>query len=140
MIVQVTLSSELYLAPEMMYATLELPGMVKEAIRDMPDHLIKDCLSRVLVTGNVRKKLLLVDCDELIVIHDTVGGNTDLQGFTHRFSSDLRKLMPEHAPIINVVPFPAGNNSWNTVLGANSIKVPPRYGRGDFVFPSSSVP
>ena len=37
--------------------------------------------------------------------------------------------MPEHSPIINVCPFPTGNHSWNTVMGANTIKVPPTYGK-----------
>ncbi len=57
-----------------------------------------------------------------------LGGNTDLQGFGKRLSSDLRALMPEHAPIVNVYPFPTGNHSWNTVMGANTVKVPPPYG------------
>ena len=46
------MSSELYLAPEMMYASLDLPGMVQEATKDLPDHLVKDCFSNILVTGN----------------------------------------------------------------------------------------
>ena len=102
---EVTLSSELYLAPEMMYASLGLPVMVKEATKDLSQHLIKDCFSNILITG----------------------GNTDLQGFAQRFSSDLRELLPEHAPIINVFPFPTGNHSWNTVMGANAIQVPIPY-------------
>ena len=48
---EVTLSSELYLAPEMMYGSLDLPGMVKEAVRDLPDSLLKDCFSHILLTG-----------------------------------------------------------------------------------------
>ena len=32
---EVTLSSELYLAPEMMYASLDLPAMVNEATKDL---------------------------------------------------------------------------------------------------------
>ena len=48
---EVTLSSELYLAPEMMYASLDLPGMVQEATKDLPDHLVKDCFSNILITG-----------------------------------------------------------------------------------------
>jgi hypothetical protein len=48
---EVTLSSELYLAPEMMYASLDLPGMVQEATKDLPEHVIKDCFSNILVTG-----------------------------------------------------------------------------------------
>ena len=48
---EVTLSSELFLAPEMMYASLDLPAMVQEATRDLPDYLIKDCFSRILLTG-----------------------------------------------------------------------------------------
>ena len=38
-------------APEMMYASLDLPGMVQEATKDLPDHLVKDCFSNILVTG-----------------------------------------------------------------------------------------
>ena len=57
-----------------------------------------------------------------------LGGNTDLQGFCRRFSSDLRDLMPEHSTVINVCPYPLGNHSWNTVMGANAVKVPPPYG------------
>lgn len=48
---EVTLSSELFLAPEMMYASLDLPAMVQEATRDLPDYLIKDCFSRIMLTG-----------------------------------------------------------------------------------------
>ena len=48
---EVTLSSELYLAPEMMYASLDLPGMVTEATKDLERHLIKDCFSHILITG-----------------------------------------------------------------------------------------
>ena len=88
-----------------MYASLGLPVMVKEATKDLSQHLIKDCFSNILITG----------------------GNTDLQGFAQRFSSDLRELLPEHAPIINVFPFPTGNHSWNTVMGANAIQVPIPY-------------
>ena len=64
-----------------------------------------------------------------IHMHDTSGGNTDLQGFAQRFSSDLRELLPEHSPIINVCPFPTGNHSWNTVMGANAVQVPIPYGK-----------
>ena len=48
---EVTLSSELLLAPEMMYGSLDLPSMVKEATRDLPDHLVKDCFSHIIITG-----------------------------------------------------------------------------------------
>eukprot|EP00095_Tigriopus_kingsejongensis_P011596 maker-scaffold297_size217559-snap-gene-1.21 protein:Tk11596 transcript:maker-scaffold297_size217559-snap-gene-1.21-mRNA-1 annotation:"PREDICTED: uncharacterized protein LOC103575170" len=102
---EVTLSSELYLAPEMMYASLDLPSMVQEAVRDLSDSYLKDCFSHILITG----------------------GNTDLRGFTQRFSSDLREMMPGYAPIINVCPYPNGNHSWNAVMGANAVKVPPPY-------------
>ena len=49
--------------------------------------------------------------------------------FAQRFSSDLRELLPEHSPIINVCPFPTGNHSWNTVMGANAVQVPIPYGK-----------
>ena len=58
----------------------------------------------------------------------TLGGNTDLQGFSHRLSSDLRELMPEHSPIINVEVFPGGNQSWTAVMGANAVRLPTPYG------------
>ena len=33
------------------------------------------------------------------------------------------------AAIINVRPYPTGNHSWNTAMGANMAKVPPKYGQ-----------
>ena len=33
------------------------------------------------------------------------------------------------AAIINVKPYPTGNHSWNTAMGANMAKVPPKYGQ-----------
>ena len=54
-----------------------------------------------------------------------LGGNTDLQGFVPRLSSDLREALPEHAAVINVTPFPTGNHSWNTAMGANMAAVHP---------------
>lgn len=35
----------------MMYGSLDLPGMVQEAVRDLPDPLLKDCFSHILLTG-----------------------------------------------------------------------------------------
>jgi hypothetical protein len=35
-----------------------------------------------------------------------LGGNTDLQGFVPRLSSDLRDRLPEQAAVINISPFP----------------------------------
>ena len=48
---EVTLSSELFLAPEMMYASLDLPGMVVECTKDLPDYVLKECFSNILLTG-----------------------------------------------------------------------------------------
>ena len=58
-----------------------------------------------------------------------LGGNTDLRGFDKRFSRDLRELLPEHSPIINVRNEPTGNHSWNTALGAYAAPVPIPYGK-----------
>lgn len=102
---EVNLSSELYLAPEMMYASLDLVGMIVDAAQDLPAQYLKDCFSHILIQG----------------------GNTDLQGFVPRLSSDLREAFPEHAAIINVCPYPTGNHSWNTAMGANLAKVPNKY-------------
>ncbi len=46
-------------APEMMYASLDLPGMVQEATKDLPDHLVKDCFSNILVTGKKNQHFTL---------------------------------------------------------------------------------
>ncbi|CAB4068765.1 unnamed protein product [Lepeophtheirus salmonis] len=51
----------------------------------------------------------------------------DLKVFVQRLSSDLREILPEHAPIINVRLFPSGNHSWNTVMGANGVRIPQDY-------------
>jgi len=102
---EITFSSELYLAPEMMYMSLDLPTLIADATRDLPGHYVKDCFSNILITG----------------------GNSDLQGFLARLSSDLRDRIPEHSSLINVSSFPTGNHSWNTAMGANMIKVPPTY-------------
>lgn len=102
---EITFTSELYLAPEMMYMSLDLPSLIADATRDLPSHCVKDCFSNILITG----------------------GNSDLQGFLARLSSDLRDRIPEHSSLINVSSFPTGNHSWNTAMGANMIKVPPTY-------------
>ena len=70
---EINLTHELYLAPEMMYASLDLASLVVEATKDLPSHLLKDCFSNILVQG----------------------GNTDLQGFPARLSCDLREALPE---------------------------------------------
>lgn len=70
---EINLTHELYLAPEMMYASMDLAGLVVEATKDLPPHLLKDCFSNILVQG----------------------GNTDLQGFSARLSCDLREALPE---------------------------------------------
>lgn len=102
---EINLSHELYLAPEMMYASLDLPSLVVEATKDLPTHFVKDCFANILVQG----------------------GNTDLQGFPARLSCDLREALPEQASIIDVKSYPTGNHSWNTAMGANMAKVPPKY-------------
>ena len=51
---EINLSSELYLAPEMMYASLDLVGMVVEATQDLPPQYVKDCFSHILVQGNIK--------------------------------------------------------------------------------------
>jgi len=102
---EIQLSSELYLAPEMMYSSLDLPDMIAKATQDLPHTFVKDCFSNILVTG----------------------GNTDLQGFNARLSSDLRDKLPEQSNLINITSYPTGNHSWNTAMGANMIQVPRPY-------------
>ena len=53
---EVTFSSELFIGPEMMYSSLDLPARVAEATRDLPDHILKDCFSNIFITGKYLKK------------------------------------------------------------------------------------
>ena len=48
---EINLSSELYLAPEMMYASLDLVNMIVEATQDLPAQYLKDCFSNILIQG-----------------------------------------------------------------------------------------
>ena len=97
---EVTLSTELFYAPEMMYQSLDLPAMIKEASRDLEADYVKEVFSNILVTG----------------------GNSDLKGFSQRLSVDLRDAMPEYSMIINVYPFTQlGSPSWDAVMGAHSV-------------------
>ena len=121
---EVSLSSELYLAPEMMYASLDLVNMIVEATQDLPPHYIKDCFSHILIQGGF---ILTALCQQQLNMIFCLGGNTDLQGFVPRLSSDLREALPEHSAIINVCSDPTGNHSWNTAMGANMAKVPAKY-------------
>ena len=53
---EVTFSSELFIGPEMMYSSLDLPARVAEATRDLPDHILKDCVANIFITGKYMKK------------------------------------------------------------------------------------
>ena len=127
---EVTFSSELFIGPEMMYSSLDLPSRVAEVTRDLPDHILKDCFSNIFITGKFLPENTMVVPDfTRIFFAEFLGGNTDLRGFDKRFSRDLRELLPEHSPIINVRNEPTGNHSWNTALGAYSAPVPIPYGK-----------
>ena len=45
--------------PEMMYASLGLPVMVKEATKDLPQQLVKDCFSNILITGTFKCQIYI---------------------------------------------------------------------------------
>ena len=49
---EINLSSELYLAPEMMYASLDLVNMIVDSTQDLPAQYLKDCFSHILIQGN----------------------------------------------------------------------------------------
>ena len=53
---EVQFSSELFMAPEMMYCSLELPSMVEECTKELPDHILKECFSNILITGICMQK------------------------------------------------------------------------------------
>ena len=52
---EITMSSELFLAPEMMYTSLDLPERVAEATKDLPDPVLKECFSNILITGKLSR-------------------------------------------------------------------------------------
>ena len=58
---EVNLSSELYLAPEMMYASLDLVSMIVDATQDLPAEFVKDCFSNILIQGRNWKSSLNIN-------------------------------------------------------------------------------
>lgn len=77
---KVSLGSELYIAPEMMYVSLGLPKVIKEVTSGLSEDTMHDCLSHIMLTG----------------------GNTSLSGFKLRLIKDLRELFPEYSEILEV--------------------------------------
>ena len=88
----------MYIAPEMMYVSLCLPQVIKEVTSGLPEEIIHDCLSHILLTG----------------------GNTDLSGFELRLRKDLVELLPEYNSIIDVKSCP-GTHSWNVAMGSTYV-------------------
>ncbi|XP_043527377.1 uncharacterized protein LOC122537838 [Frieseomelitta varia] len=112
---RVSLGSELYIAPEMMYINLGLPQVIKDVTSGLSEDILHDCLSHILLTG----------------------GNTHLSGFGLRLTKDLRELLPEHSKILEVRSCP-GTHSWNVAMGSTYVplavhpdKTPPEYIEGN---------
>ncbi|XP_076245173.1 actin-related protein 6-like isoform X2 [Calliopsis andreniformis] len=89
---RVSLGSELYIAPEMMYINLGLPQVIKDITSGLSEELLYDCLSNILLTG----------------------GNTSLSGFHLRLAKDLRELLPEYSQILEVRGYP-GLHTWSAI-------------------------
>ena len=83
-----------------MYTCMGLPTIIKEVTAGLEDEVIGDCLSHILLTG----------------------GNTDLLGFALRLRKDLREILPEHSPIIEVRSCP-GTHSWNVAMGSTYVSL-----------------
>ncbi|XP_067000649.2 uncharacterized protein [Anabrus simplex] len=98
---RVSLGEELYLAPELMYASLDLPHLIKDVVLGLPEPIQRDCLSHILITG----------------------GNTDLAGFKSRMCRDLCDLLPEFRNILNVKSCP-GSTSWSVAMGSTYVSLP----------------
>ena len=112
---RVSLGSELYIAPEIMYINLGLPQVIKDITSGLSEEILHNCLSNILLTG----------------------GNTDLSGFELRLAKDLRELLPEHSNILEVRSCP-GTHSWNVAMGSTYVplamhpdKTPPEYIEGN---------
>lgn len=82
----------------MMYISLGLPQIIKDVTLGLPEDIMHDCLSHILLTG----------------------GNTDLSGFALRLKRDLRELLPEYDPILEVRSCP-GTHSWNVAMGSTYV-------------------
>lgn len=95
---RVSLGSELYIAPEMMYISLGLPQVIKDVTSGLSEDEMHDCLSHILLTG----------------------GNTDLSGFELRLTKDLVELLPEYSNILEVRSCP-GTHSWNVAMGSTYV-------------------
>ncbi|XP_066599230.1 uncharacterized protein [Prorops nasuta] len=112
---KVSLGSEVYIAPELMYTSLRLPEVIKDVTLGLPKEITQDCLSHILLTG----------------------GNTDLSGFELRLTKDLKELLPEYSKILDVKSCP-GTHSWNVAMGTTYVplamhpdKTPPEYIEGN---------
>jgi len=81
-----------------MYISLGLPEVIKEVTSGLPEDIMHDCLSHILLTG----------------------GNTDLTGFELRLTKDLRELLPEYSKILEVRSCP-GTHSWNVAMGSTYV-------------------
>lgn len=97
---RVSLGSELYIAPEMMYISLGLPEVIKEVTSGLSEDTMHDCLSHILLTG----------------------GNTNLSGFKSRLTKDLRELLPEYSEILEIRSCP-GIYGWNVTMGSTHVSL-----------------
>ncbi|XP_067124832.1 actin, cytoplasmic-like [Centruroides vittatus] len=95
------MGSELYLAPEIMYAEMNLPNMIKQAISGLDENVAKEALSHLLLTGN----------------------NTELNGFATRLLRDLQTVLPRFAHVVDVRAY-AGSRSWDAAVGATRVPLP----------------
>ena len=70
------LAHELYMAPEVMYLTLDLPSMIQHTITKLPADLQKKLVANIMLTG----------------------GNCALTGLASRLQLDLQTTLTELAP------------------------------------------
>ena len=95
-----------------MYVHLGLPQVIKEVTEGLPEDVMQDCLSHILLTG----------------------GNTDLSGFGLRLTKDLREILPQYRDILEVKSCP-GTHSWNVAMGSTYVPLAVHPG----TFPSNSI-
>ncbi|KAI4487431.1 hypothetical protein M0804_005580 [Polistes exclamans] len=114
---KISLGSELYIAPEMMYVSLGLPKVIKEVTSGLSEDIMHDCFSHIMLYGR----------------------NTSLSGFKLRLIKDLRELFPEYSEILEVQNCLSDNIDDSTYyeylssyisLTMHSDKTPPEYVKG----------
>lgn len=97
---EIRLGSELYLAPELMYAAMDLTNRIKLAVSGFDTAVVKEIFSHIILTGS----------------------NTELKGLSTRLARDMQASFPQHSHSI-FLKSNSGSHSWDAVTGAMYVPI-----------------